>query len=125
MTLAEPEGYIRIFVDEGESMQMLLTESLTRSTNPTYISHLLTTMNQQVENETVIPSPNQLLVEPLSTRELEVLRLLAIGHTNQAVADELIIALSTVKKHVNNIFGKLGVGTRTQAVSRARDLEIL
>ena len=82
-------------------------------------------MNRQRSDETAVPDPNQLLIEPLSKRELEVLRLLAIGHTNQAVADELIIAVSTVKKHVNNIFGKLGVGSRTQAVSRARELDLM
>ena len=71
------------------------------------------------------PDPNQLLIEPLSDRELEVLALLANGLTNQAIADELVIALSTVKKHVNNIFGKLNVSSRTHAVSRAQELKIL
>jgi LuxR family maltose regulon positive regulatory protein len=125
LTLAEPEGYIRIFVDEGQPMQTLLAESLAHGADPVYVTRLLAAMNQQMGDETAIPDPNQLLIEPLSKRELEVLRLLAMGHTNQAVADELIIAVSTVKKHVNNIFGKLGVGSRTQAVSRARELDLL
>jgi LuxR family maltose regulon positive regulatory protein len=123
--LAEPEGYIRIFVDEGQPMQTLLAESLAHGADSIYVTQLLAVMNRQRGDETAIPDPHQLLIEPLSKRELEVLRLLAIGHTNQAVADELIIAVSTVKKHVNNIFGKLGVGSRTQAVSRARELDLL
>jgi LuxR family maltose regulon positive regulatory protein len=126
-------GYVRRFVNEeqsfGESktgpMQTLLAESLAHGGDPLYITQLLALLNQPIGDETAIPDPNQLLIEPLSARELDVLRLLAIGHTNQAVADELIIALSTVKKHVNNIFGKLGVGRRTEAVSRARELGLL
>jgi LuxR family maltose regulon positive regulatory protein len=125
LTLAEPEGYVRIFVDEGQPMQTLLAESLAHGADPVYVTRLLAAIKQQMGDDTATPDPNQLLIEPLSKRELEVLRLLAIGHTNQAVADELIIAVSTVKKHVNNIFGKLGVSSRTQAVSRARELALL
>jgi LuxR family maltose regulon positive regulatory protein len=65
------------------------------------------------------------LVEPLSERELEVLRLIAQGHSNQQIADALIVSVGTVKKHLNNIFGKLGVESRTQAVARARALSLL
>jgi LuxR family maltose regulon positive regulatory protein len=125
LSLAEPEGYLRIFVDEGQPMQTLLAESSAQGADPVYVTQLLATMNRHLGDETAVPEPNQLLIEPLSQRELEVLRLLAIGHTNQVIADELIIAVSTVKKHVNSIFGKLGVGSRTQAVSRARDLDLL
>ena len=125
LTLAEPEGYIQVFADEGEPMQALLSESLTHGASPSFVTQLLTAMNGQVGIKRIGTDANQLLIEPLSTRELEVLGLLATGHTNQAVADELVIAVSTVKKHVNNIFGKLGVGSRTQAISRARDLGLL
>lgn len=125
LTIAEPEGIVQVFVDEGEPMQTLLAESLTHGATPGYVTKLLTSMSSQVDNETISPDSNQLLIEPLSKRELDVLRLLATGHTNQAVADDLVIAVSTVKKHVNNIFGKLGVANRTQAISRARDLDIL
>jgi len=65
------------------------------------------------------------LVEPLTERELEVLRLIAQGHSNQQIADALIVSVGTVKKHLNNIFGKLGVHSRTQAVARARELSLL
>jgi LuxR family maltose regulon positive regulatory protein len=64
-------------------------------------------------------------VEPLSERELEVLRLIAAGRSNQEIADTLIIALSTVKRHINNIYGKLDTQSRTQAIARARDLHLL
>lgn len=125
LTLAEPEGYVRIFVDEGRPLQTLLAESLSRGADAGYVTHLLTAISRQTGDEPTIPDPNQLLIEPLSNRELDVLGLIALGHTNQAIADELVIALSTVKKHVNNTFGKLGVSSRTQAVSRARELGLL
>ena len=67
-------------------------------------------------------STSQDLAEPLTEREVEVLRLLVAGHSNQAIAHELVVAVGTVKRHLNNIFGKLGVQTRLQAVARARDL---
>ena len=70
-------------------------------------------------------SAPQPLVEPLSERELEVLRLIAAGYSNQEIADRLVIAQGTVKRHINNIYGKLQVGSRTQAVAAARDLHIL
>jgi ATP/maltotriose-dependent transcriptional regulator MalT len=65
------------------------------------------------------------LVEPLSKRELEVLALLATGRSNQQIADELVVALDTVKKHVGRVLDKLGAANRTQAVARARELELL
>ena len=73
----------------------------------------------------ILSPQSSALVEPLSERELEVLRLIADGHSNQAIADRLIVAVSTVKKHVNNIYGKLDVQSRTQALVRARELHLL
>jgi LuxR family maltose regulon positive regulatory protein len=67
----------------------------------------------------------QPLIEPLSERELEVLRRVAAGYSNQEIAQDLVIAVSTVKRHLSNIYGKLGVGNRTQAVARARELGLL
>jgi LuxR family maltose regulon positive regulatory protein len=125
LTLAEPEGYVRLFVDEGQPMRELLAACLTQGASPEYVTRLMQAIAPQPDEASVPPDPNQLLVEPLSNRELEVLGLLANGLTNQAIADELVIALSTVKKHVNNILGKLHVGNRTQAVSRAQELSIL
>jgi len=121
LALAESEGYIRVFVDEGEAIQPLLARCLSQGNHVDYVKKLLDRLQPQGTGE----SPNQLLIEPLSERELEVLNLMANGHTNQAIADDLFIALSTVKKHINNIYGKLNVPNRTQAINRARDLGIL
>jgi LuxR family maltose regulon positive regulatory protein len=68
---------------------------------------------------------SQPLIEPLSERELEVLRRVAAGYSNKEIAQELVVAVSTIKKHINNIYGKLEVGSRTQAVPRARELGLL
>ncbi len=67
----------------------------------------------------------QNLVEPLSERELEILQLIAAGRSNEEIAQTLVIAIGTVKKHINNIYGKLGVQSRTQALARARELKLL
>jgi LuxR family maltose regulon positive regulatory protein len=136
LILAEPEGYVRIFVDEGAPMAALLTQAV-GSTSPvaTYAASLLTAFPERLEArdlrlaETVPASglkpQSSMLVEPLSARELEILHLIADGHSNQAIADTLIIAVSTVKRHINNIYGKLAVQSRTQALVRARELQLL
>lgn len=125
LSLAESEGYVRVFIDEGQPMRELLAACLTQVADPKYTIRLMQAMNTVPDEASAPPDPNELLLEPLSDRELEVLALLAVGLTNQAIADELVIALSTVKKHTNNMFGKLGVSNRTQAVHRARDLNLL
>jgi LuxR family maltose regulon positive regulatory protein len=125
LTMAQSQGYVRVFADEGRPMHTLLAECLTQGADPAYVTQLLAAISVAGEDDFTAPDANQLLVEPLSKRELEVLHLLDAGYSNQAVADALVIAVSTVKKHVNNIFGKLGVTSRTQAVSRARKLELL
>lgn len=125
LSLAEPEGYVRLFVDEGEPMRELLAACLTQGAAPEYVTRLMQAIDPAHDAASAAPDPNQMLIEPLSDRELEVLALIGNGLTNQAIADELVIALSTVKKHVNNIFGKLNVSSRTQAVSRAQELTIL
>ena len=71
------------------------------------------------------PQKVQSLVEPLSERELEVLQLIAAGLSNKEVATSLVVTVGTVKKHLSNIFGKLGVNSRTQAVARARELDLI
>jgi LuxR family maltose regulon positive regulatory protein len=135
LTLAEPEGYVRIFVDEGAHMAALLGVAHQHAIVPAYVVRLLAafpeTMNDErrtmkkeppIHRSSLIVHP---LTEPLSDRELEVLRLIADGHSNQAIADRLVVAVSTVKKHVNNIYGKLDVQSRTQALLRARELHLL
>jgi LuxR family maltose regulon positive regulatory protein len=140
LSLAEPEGYVRSFIDEGEPMCLLMTESRARFEGQTgvdvqltlrYVDRLLAAFEQekvgrlaqQVLEDTTLKS--QTIVEPLSSRELQVLRLMADGMTNQEIAGELVIAVTTAKKHVSNIIGKLGVTNRTQAVARARELNLL
>ena len=123
--LAEPEGYIRIFVDEGQAMRSLLSTSLTTGADAAYIVRLLQHIGSTDTPEEASLPPNDLLIEPLSNREMEVLELVARGLTNQDIADELFIAVSTVKKHMNNILGKLSVSNRTQAATRARELGLL
>lgn len=125
LTLAQPEGYVRLFIEEGQPMRELLAACLTQGAAPEYVTRLMQAIDPAPDAVAAPPDPNQLLIEPLSDRELEVLALIGNGLTNQAIADELVIALSTVKKHVNNIFGKLGVSSRTQAVNRAQELAIL
>lgn len=125
LILAEPEGYVRLFIEEGQPMRQLLAASLAHGVAPDYVTRLMQAIDPAPEAASAPPDPNQLLIEPLSDRELEVLALIADGLTNQAIANQLVIALSTVKKHVNNILGKLHVGNRTEATARARELNIL
>ena len=116
----ETEGYIRLFVDEGQ----IIADLLRQLPATPYRDHLLTQF-PKTENANEKSSPSQLLVEPLSERELEVLALIADGATNQQIADQLVIAKSTAKKHVSNIIGKLGVENRTAAIARARELGLI
>ena len=131
LPLAEAGGYVRLFIDEGTPMASLLHKAARSSSVNTYAYTLLDAFSPPYTIES-IPSPIenpkskiQNLVEPLSERELEVLRLIADGLSNQEIADSLIIAEGTVKKHIHNIFGKLAVRRRTQVVLRARELGLL
>ncbi|MEZ4594244.1 MAG: LuxR C-terminal-related transcriptional regulator [Chloroflexota bacterium] len=125
LVLAEPEGFVRLFIEEGQPMRELLAACLTQGAAAEYVTRLMQAIDPAPDMAAAPPDLNQLLIEPLSDRELEVLVLIGNGLANQAIADELVIALSTVKKHVNNIFGKLNVSSRTQAIGRARELNIL
>jgi LuxR family maltose regulon positive regulatory protein len=122
LALGEPEGYVRTFVDEGEPMAMLLRLALSQGIAPNYVARLLAAFGKEAE-----PTPPTIesLVEPLSDRELQVLRLVVAGLSNPEIAQELVIAVSTVKSHVNHIYGKLGVESRTQAVVKAQELALL
>ncbi len=126
LALAEPEGYQRTFVDEGEPMARLLYQAEARGISPKYAGRLLAILTQ--ENPPAASAgkvPTGDLIEPLSGRELDVLGLIAGGLSNSEVAGRLYISLSTVKGHTTHIFGKLGVKNRTQAVARARSLGLL
>ena len=122
LSLAEPEGYVRTFVDEGEPMARLLRRAMAQGIAPNYVSKLLAAFGEAVEPP---PSVVQPLIEPLSERELEVLRLIAAGLSNREIAQELVVAVSTVKSHINHIYGKLAVTSRTQAVAKAQALDLL
>lgn len=119
--LAEQEGYVRVFLDEGEPMVTLLQHVATKGVYPDYVRRLLSVVLSAEKRTTL----TQRLIEPLSGRELEILRLVAEGKSNQQIAEVLIIARGTVKKHLNNIFGKLSAQNRTQCVARARELKLL
>jgi len=127
--LAESEGYIRSFVDEGTPMEALLYQlrKRERKHGPTpYLDTLLAAFQQESKAKVSTGGPTKAhqLPEPLSERELQVLRLLARGASNLEIAQELVIAIDTVKRHVSSIFSKLGVHNRIQAVKQAKELEI-
>ena len=128
LALSEPGGFIRIFVDEGAPMARLLYRAMSQSLHPEYVRHLLAAFPAS-GREQAAPSRAAAaaigLAEPLSSRELEVLDLIAAGLTNQQVAVRLYVSLHTVKSHARNIYAKLGVSSRTQAAAKGRVLGLL
>ncbi len=121
LILAEPEGYVRTFVSEGEPMGRLLRQAAANGIALDYVRRLLSAL----ENEQSARNGHSLLPEPLSAREVEVLRLLATGLANKEIAEALFIATGTVKQHLKSIYAKLRVRNRTEAASRARELGLL
>ena len=151
LELAEPHDFVRTFVDEGAPLARLLHASLSRDKENKYIAMLLDAFPVS-KPETNIAShadyaqrllaafpvdepkkadapqshrPDSELIEPLSDREIEIIQLIADGLTNQEIGNKLYLSLNTVKAHSRNIYGKLGVNSRTQAVARARALGLL
>jgi LuxR family maltose regulon positive regulatory protein len=135
LDLAEPEGYVRIFVDEGEPMRSLLADfqsmirkrlrADTDEASPrllAYAARLLAAFSGPNPAATLRPES---LADSLNEREMEVLHLIYAGLTNQEIADRIVIAVSTVKWHINHLYAKLGVHTRTQALARAKELGLL
>jgi len=120
LELAEPEGYVRTFLDEGAPMAALLRQSVAKGVSPGYAGRLIGAFGS--------PSaglPARSPSENLSDRELEVLRLVASGLSNAEISHALFVSLATVKKHINNVYRKLGTHNRTSAVARARELHLL
>ncbi len=127
LALAEPGGFIRIFVDEGIPMTELLSKAAAQGIVPDYTAKLLAVFKaeaQKSSNKSILPIAQPLL-EPLTQRELEVLHLIALGLSNREIGERLFLALDTVKGHNRNIFDKLQVQSRTEAVARAHELGLL
>jgi LuxR family maltose regulon positive regulatory protein len=136
LTLGCAQGYVRVFADEGAPMRALLAElpaarpgqqHAARGISPGYLASLARACGpagavpQRIRAAAAPPG----LAEPLTDRELEVLRLIAAGRSNQRIAHDLFVALDTVKKHVTHVLGKLGAANRTEAVARARQLGLI
>ncbi|MGC9468744.1 MAG: LuxR C-terminal-related transcriptional regulator [Anaerolineae bacterium] len=122
LSLGEPEGYVRTFIDEGEPMGQLLRDALSQGVKPGYVARLLAALGDEERGASPVLDS---LTEPLTEREMDVLHRLVAGLSNPEIAEELFIALSTVKSHVNHIYGKLGVTRRTEAVACAYELGLL
>jgi LuxR family maltose regulon positive regulatory protein len=121
LTLAEPGRFIRIFVDEGPPMAALLQEAAKHISVSNYVRQLLAAFGK-VEGRTPV---TQLLVEPLSEREFEVLRLLGTELNGPEIARELMVSLNTMRTHTKSIYNKLGVNNRRMAIRRAEELGLL
>ena len=121
LALAEPEGYVRLFLDEGPPMADLLESAAKKGTAPDYVRQLLTAFGRAKDR----PLGKQALVEPLSERELDVLRLLRTEMGGPEIASTLMVSLNTLRTHTKNIFAKLGVNSRQAAVRRASELDLL
>jgi LuxR family maltose regulon positive regulatory protein len=126
LSLAEPGGYVRTFLDEGEPMIRLLRQAASRGISPAYLAKLLAAFGEStIAQSEAKPSSPHALVDPLSDREVEVLRLLAAGMSNPEIAGELFVAVSTIRTHCKNIYEKLGVHRRWDAVQRAQELGLI
>ncbi len=132
LALAEPEGHVRVFLDGGAAMGQLLAQALEQGIVPSYAFRLLAALAEEQEragppetSRTSRRAPSPPLVEPPSERELEVLELVAAGLSNHAIAERLCLSVHTVKSHTCNVYGKLGVHSRVQAVKRAQALGLL
>jgi LuxR family maltose regulon positive regulatory protein len=136
LTLAAPRGLIQVFVNEGPPMAALLYQAATRGIMPDYTGQLLAAFpavdaspvappKVSTSQIRVQPAVGTVILEPLSEREIEVLELVAEGLTNQEIASRLFLSLHTIKAHTRNIYGKLDVHSRTEAVAQARALGVL
>jgi LuxR family maltose regulon positive regulatory protein len=129
LTLGEPEGYVRTFIDEGPQMGQLLRRAVVQGISVDYAGRLLGALEEEA---TVAATPPAIsegarppLVEPLSPRETEVLRLLTTHLSHAEMAEELVVSVNTVRSHIKSIYGKLDVHSRMEAVKRARKLSLL
>jgi LuxR family maltose regulon positive regulatory protein len=122
LTLAEPEGYVRLFLDEGPPAARLLYRAAERGIHPAYTGRLLAAFPEAPSR---LPPSSSSIIEPLTERERQILQLIAEGMTNKEIARKLVLSVGTVKVHAHNIYGKLNVSGRTQALAKARELGLL
>src|SRR5262249_25545612 len=115
LALAQPEGYVRVFIDEGAPMLTLLKRALQRQGYPGYVARLLGAAGAAAGSSR----------EVVTRRAREVLRLLALGLSNRAISEQLVTSQATVKTHIHHLIGKLGVASRAQVVIRAREMGVL
>jgi LuxR family maltose regulon positive regulatory protein len=129
LVLGEPRGYVRLFINEGTPLADLLRQAAAQGIAIDYVNRLLAALQADQDRRERLLHPSalstHLLSEPLTDRELEVLRLVAIGQSNEAIAGTLVISIETVKKHLKNVYGKLDVHSRVEAVNRAREAGLL
>ena len=133
LVIACPQGYVRVFADEGPPMAALLGRLITAQRTGQAAANVplgyLAWLQRAFDAGHPATGPGAAavsgIVDPLTSRELEVLRMLAAGRSNQAIACELVVTLDTVKKHVGHVLGKLGAANRTEAVARARELSLI
>ncbi len=130
LLLACPRGHIRVFADEGPPMAALLGRLIAAQRAGQAAAGVplgyLARLQRAFAAGAPAPDPGPSgIIEPLTRRELEVLRILAAGRSNQAIAGELVVTLDTVKKHVGHVLGKLGAANRTEAAARARELSLI
>jgi LuxR family maltose regulon positive regulatory protein len=129
LTLAEPEGYVRTFIDEGPQMGRLLRRAVVQGILVDYAGKLLAALEKEATKAAAPPAISRgappPLLEPLSPRETEVLRLLTTHLSHAEMAEELVVSVNTVRSHVKSIYGKLDVHSRMEAIERARELDLL
>jgi LuxR family maltose regulon positive regulatory protein len=130
LELAEPAGFVLLLLEEGPALVPLLDAVAGRRAAPgrlkQYTQKLLNAFAETGKPAAPhLPGEADGLVESLTAREMEILQFVAAGDSNQAIADKLVITVRTVKKHITNILGKLGVSNRTQAAARARELGLI
>jgi LuxR family maltose regulon positive regulatory protein len=122
LTLAEPEGYLRLFLDEGAPLLSLLRLAYTHQITPGYVLNVVAAAGQQWSPA---PPRSHQVLDALTEREREVLRLLVEGASNREIAEHLVLSVNTVKKHVFNICSKFNVQSRAQAIAKARKLQLV
>jgi LuxR family maltose regulon positive regulatory protein len=124
LTLAAPGGYVRTFINNDPALIPLLHQARLGGVMPNYVDRLLAAFEQTIQHQPIQVAITSHLVEPISAREMDVLKLLAQGCTDKKIAETLVIARETVHKHLKNIYGKLDVHSRTEAIVRAHELNL-